>query len=657
MRHVRCGRMSLLFASVGIYTTTSFAAHRLLACWPPLPVVGLLASPASSHVSAPPRPHSHERRCTVSTRLNFTHRHTSTFTQHVHIHNTFFACQPWGCGRVRLAFKRRVRSLVAGLRDTIMLVWPVLYVALRLSSISRPTAASIMRRPGAVNVIACDVSSIAGTRYPGAMSVSARRVSSITGCEGTYEDSDESPEDDDEVPDAINVDDKLDPVSMKNYPLASLLEMEEEGQLELRPFYQRGYKWTQKQASLWIESMLRGYPCLPEVTLIEQQSDEGSYAVFDGQQRLTSMKLFIKGERADTWKATNAQKKAGTTHTFALEGLLLLKSLEGKTFKDLEPKQQQLIKRKYDVRCAIIPDTWSMTDYVDFFRRIQGGGTPMSDQELRRAIARGPFADLLDAIAGCRNNDKTASSLLHEALKGAKLQPDEVQELLLRYFALQSESLRSFGRPSMIQHGLEVMRRLNTNHGVKLTEWERSLEAALEAVIIVFPNEQERFRRAKRSLNGEFQKSDGVNKAIWDCLLYSFAKPGRKEALIENAVEVRKAFIELMQTHPAFESLATKGTDARITAWEAVLDKLLSITTVASPVSPRQRSQLIKSARDADKPCGICKQALGPSDDLLHIDHKVPRALGGSSDTENLHVVHKACNLKKGVKDLPSPLD
>ena len=33
---------------------TSFAAHRLLACWPPLPVVGLLASPASSHVSAPP---------------------------------------------------------------------------------------------------------------------------------------------------------------------------------------------------------------------------------------------------------------------------------------------------------------------------------------------------------------------------------------------------------------------------------------------------------------------------------------------------------------------------------------------------------------------------------------------------------------------------
>lgn len=128
-----------------------------------------------------------------------------------------------------------------------------------------------MRRPGAESVTACHVSSIAGTRYPGG--VPARRVSSITGCEGTEEDDDKVPEDDDdEVPDAIN---KLDPVSMKNYALAQIIEMEEAGTLELRPFYQRGYKWTQKQASLWIESMLRGYPCLPEVTLIERPENDG----------------------------------------------------------------------------------------------------------------------------------------------------------------------------------------------------------------------------------------------------------------------------------------------------------------------------------------------------------------------------------------------
>ena len=73
---------------------------------------------------------------------------------------------------------------------------------------------------------------------------------------------------------------------------------------------------------------------------------------------------------------------------FALEGLPILKDLEGKTFKDLDRKQQRQIKERYNLRCAIIPDSWSMIDYLDFFKRIQGGGTPMTDQELRRAISR-----------------------------------------------------------------------------------------------------------------------------------------------------------------------------------------------------------------------------------------------------------------------------
>ena len=38
-----------------------------------------------------------------------------------------------------------------------------------------------------------------------------------------------------------------------------------------------------------------------------------------------------------------------------------------------------------------------MIDYLDFFKRIQGGGTPMTDQELRRAISRGTFTTMLDS--------------------------------------------------------------------------------------------------------------------------------------------------------------------------------------------------------------------------------------------------------------------
>lgn len=54
-----------------------------------------------------------------------------------------------------------------------------------------------------------------------------------------------------------------------DYRVKVIQTMEEDGELVLQPFYQRGYKWTQKQASLWIESIIRGYPCLPEIILLE----------------------------------------------------------------------------------------------------------------------------------------------------------------------------------------------------------------------------------------------------------------------------------------------------------------------------------------------------------------------------------------------------
>jgi hypothetical protein len=70
---------------------------------------------------------------------------------------------------------------------------------------------------------------------------------------------------------------------------------------------------------------------LPEITL--RPTDDG-YAVFDGQQRLTSIKLFLKDERGDHhWKTTTQQRKVETDKIFALKGPALLSHLEGKTLR------------------------------------------------------------------------------------------------------------------------------------------------------------------------------------------------------------------------------------------------------------------------------------------------------------------------------------
>ena len=90
-------------------------------------------------------------------------------------------------------------------------------------------------------------------------------------------------------------------------------------------------------------------------------------------------------------KNFKAVARAQIDNVLALGGLSLMSELEGEAFKDLSKDQQTLIRRSYNIRCAVIPSSWVMSDCIDFFRRIQFGGTPMTEAELRRAITRGPF--------------------------------------------------------------------------------------------------------------------------------------------------------------------------------------------------------------------------------------------------------------------------
>ena len=47
--------------------------------------------------------------------------------------------------------------------------------------------------------------------------------------------------------------------------------------------------------------------------------------------------------------------------------------------------------------------------------------------------------------------------------------------------------------------------------------------------------------------------------------------------------------------------------------------------------------------------CGICGFILSECASDIHLDHKIPLARGGRDEVVNLHAVHAACNLAKGV--------
>lgn len=473
-------------------------------------------------------------------------------------------------------------------------------------------------------------------------------------------DTDDADSEDEEQPPEIVHLARLEALKFKDYDVMYLRDLEERGELELQPFYQRGYKWSQKQASLWIESILRGYPCLPEIALLSAVDEEGNekYAVFDGQQRLTSIMLYMKNDRSKTWPIRKGDD------SFRLENLTIMKEYEGKTFKDLPIRQQNEI-RKFDVRCAIIPVSWTVSDYIDFFKRIQGGGTPMTVNELCRIISQGPFTDLLDKLA--------KDELVTRALDGFKgLKVDDVHRLLLRYFQFRADSSR-FGKPSLDQNGLETMKRLNREMkswtGDEFYKQEHHvgpIKKSLELIMHIF-HQNEAFRRPVPLVKkGIVLHDDSVNKVwfdqskireqIWVCTVATFARENilkQEKDVRRHAGAIRNELITIMQTEPSFtDTLRSSEVSTRVHLFETAILSILKSSAKSEPrkICNQQRNELIQAARENGLPCKMCGQPLSPYDDHLHIDHIHPLSKGGTNELKNLQVMHKTCNLMKSNK-------
>ena len=62
------------------------------------------------------------------------------------------------------------------------------------------------------------------------------------------------------------------------------------------------------------------------------------------------------------------------------------------------------------------------------------------------------------------------------------------------------------------------------------------------------------------------------------------------------------------------------------------------------------RRYRVHKQRVFDRDGRICRYC-GSDEEPLHIDHIIPRKVGGTHDLDNLQVLCKACNLRKSSKD------
>jgi hypothetical protein len=206
---------------------------------------------------------------------------------------------------------------------------------------------------------------------------------------------------------------------------SDLFRMIKEGELNLQPEYQRRIVWKKKMMSKFIESLLLSIP-VPTIFLAE--NDDDTYEVIDGQQRLTTIFLFMKA--GEDFNDINL-----IPEYLIKEPLLTLSGLETLSqFNTLNYSSMNKIKRKFNnvsLPIVIIQKDSSENIKYDIFSRINSGSIRLNNQELLNVMYRGTLIKALNRVA----STETINTLFGN--KSVLKKRFGYHEILLRAIALE----------------------------------------------------------------------------------------------------------------------------------------------------------------------------------------------------------------------------
>jgi uncharacterized protein with ParB-like and HNH nuclease domain len=205
-------------------------------------------------------------------------------------------------------------------------------------------------------------------------------------------------------------------VHAKQFSLRLVSDMIEEGDINLSPDFQRNFVWNSVQKSRLIESILLRIP-LPMFYFSED--NVGKITIVDGLQRLTTIKEFMDNK-------------------FPLRNLEYLEeSCGGKYYFDsgkkigLEPKYKRWFNQTQFSVNVIDPSSPSKVKY-DIFRRINTGGKPLKNQEIRNCLASSELRNTLNEMVGLPE----FKSATDNSIKSMRMEDQEVVLRFLYFYRL-----------------------------------------------------------------------------------------------------------------------------------------------------------------------------------------------------------------------------
>ena len=171
-----------------------------------------------------------------------------------------------------------------------------------------------------------------------------------------------------------------------DYNLGTLRDLASDNTIDMKPHFQRRYRWGPEKKSRLIESLLLNVP-IPPIYLNEDRY--GKYSIIDGKQRVSAVYDFIRDE-------------------LVLTGLKIFSDLNDLKFSGLPPQIQTIFKTRPTLRAIIILRQSDPAIKYEVFQRLNTGGVPLNPQEIRN--------NLYPGILNTRINRLGESHLFHSAL-------------------------------------------------------------------------------------------------------------------------------------------------------------------------------------------------------------------------------------------------
>lgn len=227
-----------------------------------------------------------------------------------------------------------------------------------------------------------------------------------------------------------------------------LINLYKNGELIIRPEYQRLFRWSEAQKTALIESILLSIP-IPPIFVAEDKN--GVWELVDGLQRVSTFISFFGELKGSGWtidyqedidrsgvEEEEIDEESGeetggikTINKWTLQEGGLVKSLQGFNVDNLPTNLKINLKRAV-CRVEILRGESSTSMKYELFKRLNSGGSKLTPQEIRNAIYRGVNPRLNELLL------KVSQSTVFKSLtqlSSGKLNELYDQELVLRFFA------------------------------------------------------------------------------------------------------------------------------------------------------------------------------------------------------------------------------